>query len=62
MPTGFELAKKSFAENRDSIGEPMKNPSAYNLNNGLHALVSELDKRLSEIERLLRSVATAQRR
>jgi hypothetical protein len=61
MPTGFNLAKKCFAENRNLVGEPMSDPQNYNLNEGLLSLVAELETRLNEIDRKLAALLNARR-
>lgn len=62
MPTGFSLAKKCFAENRDMVGDPMSDPRTYSLNEGLLSLVTDLETRLHQIGYKLTTIANALQR
>jgi len=47
-----------FDENKKLIGEPMNNPQAFNLNQGLAILAREIDSELSSIRSDIRKLSS----
>jgi hypothetical protein len=55
----YNAAKACFAENVQNVGEPMSDPSTFNINKGLFLLTKQLQ---ADIAKLEHAIALLQRR
>lgn len=56
MPAKYELAKACFRENVANDADPIANPPAYNLNQGLAGLTAGIEEDLQEVKLLLKKI------
>lgn len=53
----YLTAKRCFEENVEMIGEPMSDPQTFNLNQGLHAIASQLNQDMHALKRDMTAIS-----